>query len=149
MAKQTWESENLDGFIAAIYRMAKRVGTLNDLGQVDHPSALPQIAKIVGEAFHRTAQQQSPYYTGTLHDAHVISDLEVTNRGGKTQAQIRIYIDPDPTLINPVFGGFPGQYGPEYHRDRRQWFAEARELIDPLFGKVMDTQVQVFFEDFW
>jgi hypothetical protein len=149
MAKQRWEDENLDQFAAAIMRMAERVNRVDKLGQEKHPNALSQIALIAGTAFHKVAQQQSPYLTGLLRKEHVLSDVEVSTVRGGMQAQTRIYINPDPTLENELMGGFPGQYGPEYHMERRQWFAEAEQIVDPLFGKILDDQLEIYFDGFW
>lgn len=149
MAKRSWANENLDQFAAAIRRMAERVGKLDEFGKEDHPNALRQIALIAGTAFLEVAQEHSPYYTGTLHDAHIMSPVELSRVSGGMQAEVRIFINPDPSIINPVFGGFPGQYGPEYHRERRQWFAEAEQIVEPMFDKIMDKQMSLVFEGFW
>lgn len=149
MTKRVWAVENFDQFAAAIDRMSERVGKLDDLGNVHHEGALSQIAAMAGEAYFQLTKEESPYDTGTLHDAHRKSEVKQTSTSDGFEAIISIFIDPDPTIENPKYGGFPGQYGPKYHRERLQWFAISAMLMEPLFETIMKTQVSVYFEGFW
>lgn len=61
------------------------------------------------------ASQLAPWLTGTLASAHR-SRIE----SGASQLTGVVYIDP--TVVNPVFGGYPAIYGGERHQ-YDPWFA--------------------------
>lgn len=60
------------------------------------------------------AARISPYLTGTLSSSHRGELIEVTPE----HVVGLIYIDP--SVVNPVFGGFPAVYGIEVHQ-RKPW----------------------------
>lgn len=59
------------------------------------------------------AGRRAPRLTGTLQSAH---------RGEYVNPYSRVFIDP--SVQNPVLGGYPALYGPIVHDDRRPWFDE-------------------------
>lgn len=96
-----------------------------------------------GELYQKAAKKQSPYLTGMLHDNHLASGVTITSQGrGSTGAvaYVDVYINPDPTLENPLLGGFPGDYGPRYHREKQQWFQEAIEITRDPFNDLVSKE---------
>jgi len=72
------------------------------------------------------ASEHAPWLTGTLSSAHRgIAFAE----GDKTVAEIFI----DSTVQNPVFGGYPVDYGPDVHVNQ-PWFDWTQQfLVEEVF----------------
>lgn len=79
------------------------------------------------------ASGYAPYLTGTLSSAH---------RGQFLAGEGKVYIDP--TVVNPVYGGYAAVYGPALHK-RDPWFWTAitqagprimGDVANELFGRL-------------
>jgi len=88
------------------------------------------------------AASVAPFLTGTLRSAHrgELIDVQPEHVVGL------VYIDPN--VVNPVFGGFPAQYGIEVHQ-RKPWmdwtvqYAEAN-LLPALDESILFTITRGF-----
>lgn len=87
------------------------------------------------------AQTRSPYLTGTLAFAHT-GEVYGIDDG----AEGRIYIDP--SIVNPVFGGRPADYGIEVHQ-RKPWFddtmsQDGEAVMVEMLAMAADLSVEVW-----
>lgn len=91
--------------------------------------------------FQSEAQTRSPYLTGTLAFAHT---GEIRADGNAVEGTVFI----DPSVVNPVFGGRPAEYGTDVHR-RKPWFNNAYEqaketIVDEMLAMAADLAVEVW-----
>ena len=91
--------------------------------------------------FQGEAQTRSPYLTGTLAFAHTGEVYDID--GG---AEGRVYIDP--SIVNPVFGGRPAEYGIDVHQ-RKPWFdntfsQEGETILNEMLAMAADLAVEVW-----
>lgn len=145
MARQNrYNTEQLAEFANEIRFYSRRFEYLEDVFKPSGDNPMLQIALIGASIFLDLVMQTSPVDTGTLRDAHIISEGRLIGWDTGVQAEVDVTIDPNPNIINPKYGGFPGEYGPKYHRERRAWFEEAAHMMDPLFDDVVDEQFDIF-----
>jgi hypothetical protein len=145
MAVKRYTEDQLALFAHDIAELAEKLDVRRFFESNPKDSPVAKIAHEAGTLFYILAQQQSPYDTGTLHDAH----RRETSIESPFQATSSIFIDPSPSIINPKYGGYPGQYGPEYHDERRAWFDEAANIMQDSFDSIIINQVDIMLETFW
>lgn len=82
-----------------------------------------QLIERITEAMSLTAQQFSPYLTGTLRASHRTEVKQLSGEQGTTVAVGIVHIDPN--AWNYITQGAPYIYGQEIHISRNPWFGFA------------------------
>jgi len=84
------------------------------------------------------ASEVAPFLYGVLSSAH---------RGEVKGKMARVFIDP--SVVHPVLGGKPAQYGAELHESGRPWFQWTLERHGERVTKEAGNQITAVLGGYW
>ena len=136
--------DDLAGFAAEIGWLSEKLLKAEELNNPTQDNVAYQIVMMVAIESLLAHQSVSPVDTGMLRDEHRIGDSSISASSGSVTAEAIIDINPDPTLENIKYGGYPGDYGPRYHSEKRAWFREANFLTKDIFAQIVNEQFSLY-----
>ena len=138
--------KNLAAFAAEIEWYAEKLDKANEIKKVGPDNPLYIIGGIIAERLLPIFRDNSPVDTGMLQSYHQIGDSSVEVGNNHVVVTYVIDINPSRARENPKYGGYPIDYGPEYHQERRPWFSESMQEALPTFDQLVDDQFSGMLE---
>ncbi|RLC99989.1 MAG: hypothetical protein DRI46_08390 [Chloroflexi bacterium] len=133
--------EDIEQWTAAVMVLCRELEKLDRINDPVTSNPALSIVKMVAARAVPLYKAVSPVDTGLLRDSHIVGGSGISDSQSGVEAWAEIIIDPN-TEENIKHGGFPRDYGPEYHREKRAWFLEATPPAQELFDKIADEQFQ-------
>ena len=150
MAKKTIRISGPDALAAELFLLSRELDKVYRWITPDRDNPIYYMVQEAGQLYHRTAQAQSPEWTGLLIENHMLSGIKWSgSAAGKTAtAEQSLFINPDPTIRHSIIpDSWPGEYGPRYHQERRAWFEEAHYIVEPMFDQIVNEHFTAAFRD--
>ena len=144
-----WYSKpQLDVFAMRLSKEADRLRSLKEIEKPSSDNIAMNIAWEIGDQYLVVAQSFSPVDTGLLRKSHRVGQPEFARTNDGITASVIIDIDPD-TEENIKWGGYPVDYGAEYHREKLQWFQLATSVMQPVADRIANDMFSVYINDLW
>jgi len=143
-----YANPNLDVFAAQIQKESARLRSLKEITKPGRNNIASQIAWFLGRQYLEIARGMAPEDTGLLKQSHRVGQPEFSSTTDGIKASVIIDIDPN-TIENVRWGGYPVDYGADYHQDRLQWFDHAAAAMDPLIDRLADDMFHAYVERLW
>ena len=118
--------------------LADKLSDLQDLTENSQDNPIADILMTAGPMLLERVQQNTPVWTGLLQEMQVLSPVEVSSKGAGVEAEMSLYIDPDPTRDHSILKGtFPYIYGERYHQQTRPWMHDATDSFESDFNDLV------------
>ena len=137
-------NDDIEAWAAHVRRIAQQLRDVNEITKATLDNPVHTIVKMVAEQSIPFYQAVSPVDTGLLRQSHILGETGIGQHStGAVMGFAEIIIDPN-AQENVKYGGYPRDYGPEYHRTKREWFLEAEPAAKQLFETLAAEEFSVW-----